>query len=705
MGPTSAISGRRAFVSILAVVVVLVLTIFSIAFFPATANGKSWEMTDRIVDAMDLQFILSNFLPPAVLVLSCILFLDTLPGHSRDVDVALLARGDASKVTSMGLWRARWRLTMGKIVGGWSIGEILMVVALVICNILWWAIPVISRTVNPPPGVHVHGKKTELRIMFDRIAGWAGWAGLWDGGAAILFAIRENQLLKKTIGAGRWPIPPHDSLPRWSRLHFFFGYIIDNKFAFHMYPWVSTVGYYNAAGFISWLALVVVAATSIFKVRRKNYRLFYWSHQLYIVFILFSLIHYYGWWTFVGPLLYFVYDRFAPSLRFKRQNVAFLKPLNDTTLRIDVPIPEEYRLASTYAPGDWMNINVPEISRLNWHPFSIASYHTESPDFLTFYIKVRGEWTKQLHSLAKTTGLNTPVPVKMDGPFGAKSTSYLDFETLVLVGVERVWRLSFHLLVITLTAVPKVANFTLLPNMVGSNGSVQIFLTRNAVVELGSEDKTSLLMASVSPVSPTVLSDKKVVLQESACAAQPVLHESASSSPEARTSYFRLLSLNVLLAIACFGGGVSGYAFGRIVVFDFNMDTCMGRTAQLTAGTTHFLCWYWYYFAPVLMPVIFATSFGLLILLISSYLVRPSIMPTALPVRPNASTDPLPSTIQVEMGRPNLKMILGGILAAEPAGTVAFMASGPERMVLDVQEMAVSGMTKKAHFFRESFKV
>ena len=46
--------------------------------------------------------------------------------------------------------------------------------------------------------------------------------------------------------------------------------------------------------------------------------------------------------------------------------------------------------------GDWVFINVPHISKYEWHPFTISS-PPENSDVLTLHIRAVGDWTKALY--------------------------------------------------------------------------------------------------------------------------------------------------------------------------------------------------------------------------------------------------------------------------------------------------------------------
>ena len=74
-------------------------------------------------------------------------------------------------------------------------------------------------------------------------------------------------------------------------------------------------------------------------------------------------------------------------------------------------------------------INIPAISRYEWHPFTISS--TELDEQLTFHINCTGDWT----SKAKTLLMDHPeTPIRLEGPIGAPSQGSRDFEVVVLIG-------------------------------------------------------------------------------------------------------------------------------------------------------------------------------------------------------------------------------------------------------------------------------
>ncbi|KAF4315807.1 hypothetical protein JM18_009123 [Phytophthora kernoviae] len=73
-----------------------------------------------------------------------------------------------------------------------------------------------------------------------------------------------------------------------------------------------------------------------------------------------------------------------------------------------------------FEAGQYVFLCVPLISRLQWHPFTIASAPHEP--MVTFHIKALGDWTRKLQ-IATASGQDTAAPfdVLVDGPYGSVS--------------------------------------------------------------------------------------------------------------------------------------------------------------------------------------------------------------------------------------------------------------------------------------------
>ncbi len=92
----------------------------------------------------------------------------------------------------------------------------------------------------------------------------------------------------------------------------------------------------------------------------------------------------------------------------------------------------------SYLPGQYIFVNIPDVSRLEWHPFTLTSAPEE--DHVSVHIRIVGDWTKKMaNRLGYYEGSNkldaSMLPVlRVDGPFGTPSQQVYDYETVVLVG-------------------------------------------------------------------------------------------------------------------------------------------------------------------------------------------------------------------------------------------------------------------------------
>jgi NAD(P)H-flavin reductase len=656
--------------SLLSIVSIIAFTLF---MFPVHMAGDSLEMTNHIVDRLDQSLLYASVVPFFI-----ILFVWQISDHYRI---------DVSRATKF--WVPRFVFN-SPLFASWSYGDAVGMTLVFLLNMAWWFVPVYSRVTNPPS--HSHGEHTEmnLRKVFDIIAGWAGMAGMFDVGFAIVLAARENAFAKTLVGndAGQY----HRGL----KYHIVFGYYalfmetlhtvyyliayaIDNKFAESLFPWVDPYGFWNFMGLVGWICMMIMALTAIFKVRRWSYRLFYWSHQLYIPFLLFSVLHYYiCWYAFIGPVGYFLFDRFVPRLLFRRTTKAVVTKVSPMVTRVDIDTSQHGTL---YRPGDWVNLLVPEISNFNWHPFSIESLSEDNPNIATVFVKNLGPWTSSLASLATREG--KVINVKVDGPFGAHHQDYDNYEKVYFIAAGTgmaalspfVRSMAKHGKNITVHWVAKsmedvVPYYELLS---AANGipNFQIHLTRN----------------------PLPLKDSQESLDESATVKVDMSVKSVDESGLRRFRTILMMRLFLVLLVAI--GTIGGYVWGRLMMFDFDMDYCMSPESYLAGGKDQFLCWYYYYWAPTSFPVLLTLVLGAgwAVMVEAS---RPKII-CDYPKAQIMDADSVEKLCAVTTGRPDFESIF-----QEQGRNAAVLVAGPKSMV-DMVELV--SIPKGYTVFKESWKV
>eukprot|EP00937_MAST-01D_sp_MAST-1D-sp2_P000986 g986.t1 len=155
---------------------------------------------------------------------------------------------------------------------------------------------------------------------------------------------------------------------------------------------------------ILWIFAMAAALLTLDFVRRKHYEVFYFAHHsLFTTFVLGSLMHAHSlWYLLIGSLLLWVADR---ALRARNacvyMRVLRLAPHRSGVTELVLAKPRN-AAALDYRMGQYAWINLPAISTLEWHPFSISS--APSDRLVTFHIKDMGAdtFTGKLHALAQT---------------------------------------------------------------------------------------------------------------------------------------------------------------------------------------------------------------------------------------------------------------------------------------------------------------
>ncbi|RZR75320.1 hypothetical protein BHM03_00054632 [Ensete ventricosum] len=190
-----------------------------------------------------------------------------------------------------------------------------------------------------------------------------------------------------------------------------------------MVKWDNT-GIANVPGEIAILAGLLMWATTFPRIRRKMFELFFYTHQLYIAFLFFYMLH-------VGvshicvilPGVYlFMVDRYLRFLQ-SRAKVRLVSARLLPSESMELNFAKSPGLA--FEPLSVVFINVPGVSSLQWHPFTVSSSSNLEPERLSVIIKKEGSWTQKLYGT-----LSSPVPqdrldVSVEGPYGPVSKNFL----------------------------------------------------------------------------------------------------------------------------------------------------------------------------------------------------------------------------------------------------------------------------------------
>lgn len=198
------------------------------------------------------------------------------------------------------------------------------------------------------------------------------------------------------------------------------------------------VGYpkwFNVFGEISLFFMLAILFTSHPWVRRHLFETFYYVHHLYIPAVVFAVLHFnvIVWWLLPTFVLY------LSSRAISRWNSLFsVQVLEFTRLPeglVKIVLARSSSRDGSFDVGQFVYLNVPAISKLQWHPFTISSSPLASPTSLTILAKALGTWSEDLVEHAQSCRDNDQQPLMyMDGFYGASLAGYDEYSTVCLVG-------------------------------------------------------------------------------------------------------------------------------------------------------------------------------------------------------------------------------------------------------------------------------
>ncbi|KAH9604127.1 hypothetical protein KSS87_010467 [Heliosperma pusillum] len=195
------------------------------------------------------------------------------------------------------------------------------------------------------------------------------------------------------------------------------------------------VGVSNVAGEIALLSGLILWIATFPRIRRKMFEVFFYTHHLYIVFMLFFFLHVgisYAFYMLPGIFL-FIIDRYLRFLQ-SRQRVRLLSARVLSCQAIELNFAKNPSL--TYNPTSNIFINIPAVSKLQWHPFTITSSSNLESDRLSVMIKVGGNWTRKLYDMVSSSPVDR-LEVSVEGPYGPASNHFLRLDLQIKAYVTK----------------------------------------------------------------------------------------------------------------------------------------------------------------------------------------------------------------------------------------------------------------------------
>ncbi|NWQ86701.1 NOX3 oxidase, partial [Burhinus bistriatus] len=237
---------------------------------------------------------------------------------------------------------------------------------------------------------------------------------------------------------------------------------------------LSTIA--GITGIVITVALILIMTSSTELIRRSCYELFWYTHHLFVVFFI-GLIthgigqlvrgqtpqslllhnvtyckdHYLEWenatqcplpqfsgnkpaaWKWVlTPMVLYICERIVRFWRF-RQEVVITKVVMHSSGVLELHMKKR---GFKMGPGQYIFLQCPSVSQLEWHPFTLTSAPEE--DFFSVHIRVVGDWTA---ALFKACGAEEKAfkelwmlpRVAVDGPYGSATTDVFHYRVSVCI--------------------------------------------------------------------------------------------------------------------------------------------------------------------------------------------------------------------------------------------------------------------------------
>ncbi|KAG7537342.1 FAD-binding 8 [Arabidopsis suecica] len=202
-----------------------------------------------------------------------------------------------------------------------------------------------------------------------------------------------------------------------------------------IWKWQRT-GRVYVAGLISLVTGLLMWITSLPQIRRKNFEVFYYTHHLYILFLVAFLFHAgdrHFYWVLPGIFL-FGLDKILRIVQSRSESCVLSANLFSCKA-IELVLPKDQRL--NYAPSSFIFLNIPLVSRFQWHPFSIISSSSVDKHTLSIMMKCEGDWTNSVYNKVEEAANSEKkinnITVRVEGPYGPASVEFLRYDNLFLV--------------------------------------------------------------------------------------------------------------------------------------------------------------------------------------------------------------------------------------------------------------------------------
>ncbi|CAN1296738.1 Respiratory burst oxidase homolog protein F [Linum perenne] len=177
-----------------------------------------------------------------------------------------------------------------------------------------------------------------------------------------------------------------------------------------------------------------------------GYNTFWYSHHLLILVYALLIVHSMflfltnnifektTWMYIAFPVMLYAGERIWRAVRSDSYNVEVLQAsmLPGKVLHLKLQKPEGFK----YKSGMYIFIQCPQISKLQWHPFSLTSGPKD--DHLSVHMRALGDWSYEIYGLlqeAILSGRKEFPKIYIDGAYGAPSQDHVKYDIVMLIGL------------------------------------------------------------------------------------------------------------------------------------------------------------------------------------------------------------------------------------------------------------------------------
>jgi len=189
----------------------------------------------------------------------------------------------------------------------------------------------------------------------------------------------------------------------------------------------------NMFGITSLVLVLVITIFALPYFRRYHFEWFFYVHHLFVLVLFFVCLHYPGAIIYLIPgVAIYMIDKLMGLLAYKNCILAKTETVSSDVLEVSFEIDD----SAGYKAGQYVFVNVPSVSHLQWHPYSLTSSPKADPGKLFFHIKEAGEsspnsWTRRVVD----AGRGGELRMRIDGFYGGDCSKTLRHKKAVaLVG-------------------------------------------------------------------------------------------------------------------------------------------------------------------------------------------------------------------------------------------------------------------------------